>query len=198
MATPRLPTEERRQQIADAALRVLAHKGAHRLTAVEIAAEVGIADGTLFRHFKNKDEIIDAAISSFEAYLEGDVPPPGGEPLERLESFFVRRLEKVRARPEILRLAFSDRLEEVAGDAGAQRVRQVVGRSLAFVRTCLKKAAERGEISSEIHVDVLLWVVTGALRGAAFAATGEGKGPRSPERVWDDVERLLRASARAG
>lgn len=192
MAQARLSTEERRQQIAEAALRILAEQGAHRLTAMEIANAVGIADGTVFRHFKNKEEILGAAIEAFERHLEGDFPPLDLEPLARLKQFFLRRVNKVRERPDILRLAFSDRLEEVAGEKNAERVRAVVARSIAYVRQCLRQAQKEGDVGDDVPVDVLAFMVMGVMRSTALS--GDKKGSRSAQGVWEDVERVLRRS----
>ncbi len=95
MSTPRRPTAERQQQIAEAALRIISGKGVHRLTTQELAREVGISDGSLFRHFKDKAEIIRAAIGFLERTLFEGFPPQADDPLERLRLFFVRRLELV-------------------------------------------------------------------------------------------------------
>ncbi len=45
MASKRLPTAERRPQIAEAALRIISTMGVRRLTSAALAQEVGIADG---------------------------------------------------------------------------------------------------------------------------------------------------------
>lgn len=53
--------EDRRKSIVAAALPLLRAKGVQISTA-DIAREAGVAEGTLFRVFTNKDEIIQAAI----------------------------------------------------------------------------------------------------------------------------------------
>jgi AcrR family transcriptional regulator len=48
---------ETRQQILDAAQRLLVTGGFARLTTREIAREAGFAEGTLFKHFKRKEDL---------------------------------------------------------------------------------------------------------------------------------------------
>ena len=204
MADTRLPTAERRQQISAAALRILAADGARRLTAAALAKEVGIADGTLFRHFDSMQAIVDAAIERFAELVEGTFPPDPGEPLDRLGAFVVRRLALVREHPEILRLAFNDRLAEAAGERGAQRVQGLIERSVTFVGRCLADARDRDQLSVVAPLTLLVWMVIGVLRGAAHEgvirlADEPPLSSLSPDEIWNSLrEALTRPAGRSG
>lgn len=50
--------EARRQQILDASALVFAAKGYHRATIRDIAAQAGIADGTIYNYFENKADLL--------------------------------------------------------------------------------------------------------------------------------------------
>lgn len=190
MALERLPSDERKRQIAEAALRILASRGTHRLTAMEIGQAIGVSDAAVFRHFRTKDAIVAAAIDRFEELLRGDIVHEGADPVARLGAFFVRRIHKAREHPEILRLAFDDRLAEIAGPEGLARVRQVIGGSIAFVRGCIEEAQKKRLVAADVPPDVLVWTVVGCLRGAASATPAQGA--PSPEAVWADLEKVLR------
>jgi AcrR family transcriptional regulator len=199
MSIDRRPTAERRRQIAEAALRILSKHGVRKLTAVALAADVGISDGTIFRHFKNKQEIVEAAIDKFEAAFEGTYPESGGDPLENLGTFVVRRLKLMRKNPELLRLAFNDRLAEAGGEAGAARVARMVRRSVEFVEDCLGEAQARGLVSEEVPVTLLVWMVIGVVRGAAEQVSAGARKTRplvgkSPQQIWKVTERFLRST----
>lgn len=187
----RRPTEERRAQIVEAALRIISGKGVHRLTAQELGREVGIADGTVFRHFKDKAEIVRAAIAHLDGVLFNGFPPADREPLARLRSFFVGRLELMQRLPSVFFAAFSDRLEEAAGD-DRHLVRSIIERSQAFVRQCLVEAQEQGHISRALSPDVLATVVIGTLQANAFLHHRlGGKSPHDPQDVWQVLENLM-------
>jgi len=49
--------DRRREAILDAAARIFAEKGYHETGIADIAGEIGIGHGTVYRYFKNKDDI---------------------------------------------------------------------------------------------------------------------------------------------
>lgn len=193
MARSRLSREERQSQIAEAALRILATEGAPQLTARHIGDAVGITDAAVFRHFADKAAILEAAIQRFEALLDDGAPPRALAPLERLRAFFVQRLGRVRAHPEILGLAFNDRLAEVAGEAGAQRVQGVIRRTVALLRSAVKEAQEQGQLRADVAPEVFVWMIQGVLRGAAATRTGAAAA-RSPDEIFDELLLALGAA----
>lgn len=46
------------RRILEAAIKVFAEKGFHQATVAQIAQEAGVADGTIYLYFKNKDDIL--------------------------------------------------------------------------------------------------------------------------------------------
>ncbi|SRR5258706_5579989 len=64
--TPKV-VEDRREQIIEAAVRVFAQKGFDKATNKDIAHEAGITAGLIYHYFKNKEELLKAA-------LEGNSP----------------------------------------------------------------------------------------------------------------------------
>lgn len=49
---------EKYHRILDAAIKVFAEQGFHQSTVSQIAKEAGVADGTIYLYFKNKDDIL--------------------------------------------------------------------------------------------------------------------------------------------
>lgn len=183
MTTKRLPTAQRREQLADAALRLLTAEGSPALTVKRIANEVGISDGAVFRHFSGKAALLDAAVDRFATSLP-EFPDAGLPAVERLGLFFVQRATAVQAQPEVLGLALNERLQEIVGEQSAERLRDVMRRSFAFVVGCLTEAQQRGELPPGVEPRVAAWMVTGAMRGAARHGV-------APDDAWRDVRRLL-------
>jgi TetR/AcrR family transcriptional regulator len=73
-APPRPRSEAKRARIIDAAMRHFAEQGYHAARVGDIAAELGIAKGSVFQHFGSKDglffEVYKKAVRTFAAYLD--------------------------------------------------------------------------------------------------------------------------------
>jgi len=50
--------EQKREDILDAAIRVFAEKGFHSSRISDIAREAGVAEGTIYLYFRNKDDLL--------------------------------------------------------------------------------------------------------------------------------------------
>lgn len=80
-----------RRRITEAAGRLFLSRGFVRVTADEIAAEVGISKATLYREFRSKEEILRAVVRELMAEIGG-----GAEALIKDESLgFVERLARL-------------------------------------------------------------------------------------------------------
>lgn len=77
--SPKLPAEQRREQLLDSARKLFSEKGYRGTSTEEIAANAGLTKGALYFHFKSKEEIlitlVKAMSSRFKLALES-LPKP--------------------------------------------------------------------------------------------------------------------------
>ena len=69
-------------QILEAAVKVFARQGFHQSTVAQIAKEAGVADGTIYLYFKNKDDIL----AQFFSYRTKQVFESFREEVDRAEA----------------------------------------------------------------------------------------------------------------
>ena len=101
-----------KQGILDAAIGLLTRDGIQGLTMDRVAAEAGVAKGTLYVYFTNKEEILDAAVdASFDplvregsVLLDGDLAPD-----RKLEEFSLCNLRFFDEHRDLIRVLLYDR-----------------------------------------------------------------------------------------
>ena len=71
--------EERRNEILDVAERLFVTKGFDQTSITDILNEIGIARGTLYYHFKSKEDILDAIISRITKKLVAQAEAIAGQ-----------------------------------------------------------------------------------------------------------------------
>ena len=152
MATEKLDTEVRQEQILQAALSLLARDGLERLSVAALARRVGLVPSALYRHFRNKDQIVDAVLALVRDRLVENVRAVRDETpdaLDRLRRLLARHLALVRDNQALTRVVFSG---DVHSGRPARRARMFAG-----IRAYLDKVAEivnEGQTQGQIRPDV--------------------------------------------
>jgi AcrR family transcriptional regulator len=107
---PRLPPEQRREQLLDAALDVITHQGYAGISIEAVARLAGVTRPVVYDHFPNLGRLLHALVEREErwalAQLEQVVPadPGSARPPELLVQGVDRFLEAVLARPNTWRI----------------------------------------------------------------------------------------------
>ncbi len=101
---------DKRSLITEAAVEVFAEKGFHQARVSDIARRAGVADGTIYLYFKNKEDLL---LSVFEEKMDELLQGLGralegvDDPLERIRRFAQFHFEQVRtnrAAAEVLQI----------------------------------------------------------------------------------------------
>ena len=89
----------KRTLITDAAINVFAEKGFHQARIADIAKRAGVADGTIYLYFKNKEDLL---LSVFEEKMDylltelGNALDGISDPVERIRQFARFHFQQVR------------------------------------------------------------------------------------------------------
>jgi AcrR family transcriptional regulator len=152
MATEKLDTQVRREQIVQAALSLIGTHGLRRLSVASLARRIGLVPSALYRHFKGKDDVIEAVLQHIRDSLQENVRTARAEThdsLEQLRRLLMRHLAMVRDNAALPRIVFS---EDVYAGRPARRARMFAG-----IRTYLDDVAaivEQGQTDGQIRPDV--------------------------------------------
>lgn len=111
MATEKLETEIRQEQITQAALGLVAAKGVAELSIAGVARRVGLVPSAIYRHFKSKDEVLDATILHIRQQLMKNVHTARtskSDPVECLHHLLKLHVDLIRENRGILHIVFSE------------------------------------------------------------------------------------------
>jgi AcrR family transcriptional regulator len=143
--------EARRQAIVAAALEEFCARGFAATRLDDVAARAGVAKGTIYLHFEDKEalfrEIVGTMLVPLVAVLEAPPPDvPIRAVLERFVDLFVREIYSTQRR-NVLRLVMTEgpRFPELA----EFYYRNVVERAIAAMRALLARAKDRGELTDD-------------------------------------------------
>ena len=106
----RLPREERREQLLDAALRLITAHGFGGVSMEAVAREAGIAKTVVYGAFGSQGELLKSLLEREHERVMSDIaaavptPPLTGDPLELLAGSLTDVLEAVRLHPDTWRL----------------------------------------------------------------------------------------------
>lgn len=170
MSDEKLDTLVRQEQIAEAALSLVASHGVRRLSMAAVARRVGLVPSGIYRHFKNKDEMLAAVLDLIERRLLANVQAARDETenaLDRLHGIFIRHVRFIREGRAIPQIIFSD--DMLSGSPQRKnRVMQIVAAYLGEVRRCIEEGQQQGCIRSELDPDAAALLFIGTIMPAGI------------------------------
>lgn len=184
--------EERRVEIADAALRLIATEGIAALTVAGLAKELGLTGGALYRHFSSTDAILEAVAERAVELLDASLPDPSLSPLVWLEQFVESRTRAVSGHKGLASLIISDQLAKALPETAFEHLRGAVRRTFVQVERALLSAQTQGQIRLDLSARELAPVVMGIVQMIALSRAGSLLGRvTNPERTWYTLRTLL-------
>ena len=174
--------EARREEILDAAERVFAAKGFHETGIADIAADLGIGHGTIYRYFENKQDVaaqvLDRAIMGIAQAGYAEDPTASstiGQYREQTKRIMLGMFELLEQNPRSMEL-FHSQAQMIDGTA--------LNRSFeaysAFTERFLVNGVEKGFLRPDLDITI----TAQALVGLIFEGTRRAIAERTPRSTW--------------
>jgi AcrR family transcriptional regulator len=189
MADAKLDTRIRRQQIAEAALSLVADQGLRRLSVAAVARRVGLVPSGIYRHFKSKDEILAAVLDRLEERLLDNVRAArqqSSDPIDCLKDVLMRHIRMIREGRAIPRIIFSDDVH-AGSPQRKQRVSQIFTRYTGQVGQIVQLGQSQGRIRSDLDVQTVTMMLFGIVLPAGILwhlTDGRFDVTRHAQRAW--------------
>jgi AcrR family transcriptional regulator len=194
---PRMPPEQRREQLIDAALNVILKEGYRGVSIEAIAREAGVTRPVVYDHFPNLARLLHALVEREEqlslgqlAYVVPD-DPGDRDPVEFFSSGVKRFLEAVQSRPTTWRLILLplEGTPEIVRD----HVEQNRQRILEQIEVLVQHSVRQGQLPAEIDTELAARMVRdlGEEAGRMVLTDPEHYTPDRYERFVQSVVRLI-------
>jgi TetR/AcrR family fatty acid metabolism transcriptional regulator len=151
-------------RILEAAVKVFARQGFHQSTVAQIAKEAGVADGTIYLYFKNKDDIL-VNFFSFKAKQVFDCfrreVGRGADSVEKLGNLVRAHLGEFQRDPDMaivyqVETHQSSRLAE-------EQIRAMAKMYQDILEEIVEQGQEEGTIRKDLHVGLVKRFILGAV-----------------------------------
>jgi AcrR family transcriptional regulator len=182
-------TEIRQEQIAQAALELIARSGVAGMSVAGVAKEVGVVPSGIYRHYRSKDEILDVVLDLISQRLLGNVQAVRMEvsdPLDRLHRLLLRHLQLIRSNAGIPRVILSE--EIFAGQPKRRlKVYRMISNYLSEVAILVQEAQTNGRTQPDVSPDAAAVMFLGLIQPAAILwlmSDGKFDIDQHAERAW--------------
>jgi AcrR family transcriptional regulator len=163
----RQKTEIRQAEIADAAGAVMVRRGSEHITIKEIAREIRLSEGAIYRHFRNKRDILSLMVEHAEDSLLNDIDRSfkrGRTPLRILETALQKHVSSIKQRQGV---SFQVIAEVVS--LGDKKLNKQASEALdaytSRIRDLLSSGIKAGEVRKEVDPGAAASLVASMIQG---------------------------------
>ena len=185
----------RQQQIINVSIALIADKGIQSLTIKNISQTIGISEPAIYRHFKNKFEILMTILESFELIASNVLDSEdinGLSPVDKIEHFMMDRYTRCAANPKMAKVMFAEENFQDNEELAA-KVLHIMHSHKNEMQKIISSEQVQGDIRDDIDQTSLFRILFGPMRllikqwclsGCRFNLIEEGK------KLWE-AEKLM-------
>lgn len=158
---------ERQADIVQGTIDLCAEDGVGKITTQGIANRIGVAQATIFKHFKNRDEVFAAVLRWLSGQMfktiEGEFKADTSA-AERLQNIFQKQLNFANKNRALPRILFSDRLHS---DSSILKsiVQNVLQRYIEALTTLIEEGQQNGEFNPDINASQAAQHIAASIQG---------------------------------
>jgi AcrR family transcriptional regulator len=191
----RKPAAERRLEIGEAVLRIVGRQGVTALTTANLAEEVGLTTGALFRHFPTLDDVLREAVRQGLERMEATFPDGALSPLDRIAALARNRVAILSRDPGLAWLVRSEQALLMLPRDAVDSLQDFVSRSRQFLLEAIQDGVRERSIRRDIEPEALLVSVAGTIHALVgmpgIHRLARGSRRAEPERVLSGLMRML-------
>jgi len=145
-------TIPRKEQIVNAARRLVIKYGSENVTVRRIAEEVGFTEAAIYRHFKSKKDILYLLIEVIEQNLISDLDSPVNTEYGKLENVLFNHLSAIEKRKGISFQVIAE-IISLGDDRLNKRIYITIQNYISKLKELLATEIEKGQLRSDLDID---------------------------------------------
>jgi AcrR family transcriptional regulator len=161
---------KRKDGIITSTIQALHEVGIQNLSTKEIAKREGVSEGTLFRHFKNKTEIMLSVLDHFSQYDEAIIQAcvnRNTKPIETIQNYIIAYTEYYQNYPEITVIVQAyDSL--LADPELSNKVKSIITIRVHFIQKVIEEAKLQGDLIDSVDSVYLSDLIVGGFRATCL------------------------------
>ena len=187
----RLPRGDRMDGILDAAQAVFCEKGYEGTVVAEVAASLGVVEGTVFKYFPTKRELLLKVLERWYLRMADDYAHDlagvvGAQ--ARLRLLVWRHLRSLRENPQLCRLMFHE--VRSGGDYRGSRLHALNRRYTGLLMAVIEDGIKAGDFRGDVPAALLRDLVYGGIEHHAWNYF-EGRGRLDVDAVTGQIMTVL-------
>jgi len=188
----------RQEQIVEAALNVINRQGMKELSVGGVARSVGLVPSAIYRHFKSKDDVLEAIIDLIRDKLQTNIKAVCKEtpdPFERLRRLLMRHVRTIRENQAIPRIIFSEDLYSGHPERKA-KVYGIIRDYLREVGEIIRQGQRIGQMRSDLDLETMTLLFLGMIQPAGFLwflSDAKFDITKHVGKAWDIFSEVVRA-----
>ena len=156
----------RQKEIIEASGKILISKGIKGLTTKNLAFEMGFSESAIYRHFKNKEDIIVLMFSAMQENFKirlNEIISRDESALIKLQLVFESQFQYFAENPSSTIAVLTDEIY-FEGDRVKDAFLKIFGYKQSVIRAVLQQGKSEGTIIADIDNDQLLHLIMGSYR----------------------------------
>ena len=169
---------DRQVEIMELATQIIDNKGIQELTTKNLAAEIGLSEAALYRHFKSKNEIMLGLLNYFMLEMKdriaGIAAKEGKTPTELLKDIFNSQLKTFSQKPAIVSIIFSEGIFQFNKEL-MQQVSGMMEMMQTQIDAIVKRGQQEGFFRDFAGPSTISTIIMGSMRLAVMKWTIFGR-----------------------
>lgn len=159
----------RQIEIIEVAVKLISKKGIQNLTIKNLAGKIGITEPGIYRHFKNKEEILSTILTYFKHEMHREVSASempgqsGTNLLPILEKMFLQNIDTLSKHPFFSFILFSEEIFQNNRRIFRQII-SIMKEQESVVFELVQKAQKNGELRKDIPAENIAHILLASIR----------------------------------